>query len=70
LKDDEQLIKTNLQNIRLSLTEKRTAYAETTERSRPIKYILSLKDKGEIRGVFGRCVSFLLFICLFIFFTV
>jgi len=50
-------MKTKLQNIRQSLTEKRTAYAETTERSRPIQYILNLKDKGEIKGLLGRCVS-------------
>jgi len=56
-KSGEQEIQNNLQNIRQSLSEKRTAYAETTERSRPILYILSLKDKGEIRGLLGRCVS-------------
>lgn len=56
LKDNEQKIKTNLQNIRQTLSEKRTAYAETTERSRPIEYILSLKDKEKIHGVLGRCV--------------
>lgn len=57
LNEDEKQMKTKLQNIRQSLTEKRTAYAETTERSRPIQYILSLKDKGEINGLLGRCVS-------------
>lgn len=55
LNEDEKQMKTKLQNIRQSLTEKRTAYAETTERSRPIQYILSLKDKGEINGLLGRC---------------
>jgi len=50
-------LKTKLQNIRQSLTEKRSAYAETTERSRPIQYILNLKDKKEINGLLGRCVS-------------
>uniref|UniRef100_A0A2S2P266 Structural maintenance of chromosomes protein n=1 Tax=Schizaphis graminum TaxID=13262 RepID=A0A2S2P266_SCHGA len=55
LSEDEIQMKTKLQNIRQSLTEKRTAYAETTERSRPIQYILSLKDKGEIKGLLGRC---------------
>lgn len=60
LKSDEQQIKSNLQNIRMSLSEKRTAYAETTERSRPIQYILSLKDKGKMRGLLGRCVSALI----------
>lgn len=55
LKKDEQQFKEKLQNIRQSLSEKRTAYAETTERSRPIQYILSLKDKGEISGILGRC---------------
>lgn len=56
LKNEEQQIKTNLQNIRLSLSEKRTAYAETTGRSRPIQYILTLKDKKEVHGILGRCV--------------
>jgi len=55
LKSDEQRMKSDLQNIRHSLSEKRTAYAETTERSRPIQYVLSLKDKGEIPGILGRC---------------
>lgn len=58
LKNDEQQLKTNLNNVRQSLSEKRTAYAETTERSRPIQYILKLKDNGEIRGILGRCVSY------------
>lgn len=62
LKDDEIKTRKNLHNIRQSLSEKRTAYAETTERSRPIKYILSLKDKKEIGGVLGRCV------CRFVYF--
>lgn len=57
LNEDEIQMKTKLHNIRQSLTEKRTAYAETTERSRPIQYILNLKDKGEIKGLLGRCVS-------------
>lgn len=57
LKKDEDQIKTNLQNIRQSLSEKRTAYAETTERSRPIQFIINLKDKKEITGILGRCVS-------------
>lgn len=64
LKNEEDQIKTTLQNIRLSLSEKRTAYAETTERSRPIQYILSLKDKGKIRGLLGRCVSAFYFILI------
>ncbi|XP_050539980.1 structural maintenance of chromosomes protein 4 isoform X2 [Daktulosphaira vitifoliae] len=55
LQKDEQQIKINLQNIRQSLTEKRTAYAETTERSRPIQYILQFKESGEISGILGRC---------------
>lgn len=55
-------MKMKLQNIRQSLTEKRTAYAETTERSRPIQYILSLKDKEEIHGILGRCVCTFCFI--------
>lgn len=57
LQKDEQQMKEKLQNIRQSLTEKRSAYAETTERSRPIQYILTFKDSGEIRGILGRCVS-------------
>lgn len=56
MKNDEEQMKIKLQNIRQSLIEKRTAYAETTERSRPIQYILNLKDKGDISGVLGRCV--------------
>ncbi|XP_022172388.1 structural maintenance of chromosomes protein 4 [Myzus persicae] len=55
LNEDEIQLKTKLQNIRQCLTEKRSAYAETTERSRPIQYILNLKDKGEIKGLLGRC---------------
>ncbi|KAL4119341.1 hypothetical protein QTP88_012159 [Uroleucon formosanum] len=55
LNEDEVQLKTKLQNIRQCLTEKRSAYAETTERSRPIQYILNLKDKKEINGLLGRC---------------
>lgn len=55
LNEDEIQLKTKLQNIRQSLTEKRSAYAETTERSRPIQYILNLKDRKEINGLLGRC---------------
>lgn len=58
LKIDEQQIKTKLNNVRQSLSEKRTAYAETTERSRPIQFILNLKDNREISGILGRCVSY------------
>lgn len=57
LKNNEQQMTINLQNIRQSLTEKRTAYAETTERSKPTEFILKLKDSRKIRGVLGRCVS-------------
>ncbi|XP_025424025.1 structural maintenance of chromosomes protein 4 isoform X2 [Sipha flava] len=55
LKINEEQIKTKLQTIRQSLTEKKTAYAETTGRSRPILYTLKLKDEGKISGILGRC---------------
>lgn len=57
LKSNEEQMKSKLQTIRQSLTEKKTAYAETTGRSRPILYTLKLKDEGKISGILGRCVS-------------
>lgn len=55
--NNEQKLETDLKHIQKNLGEKRTAYAETTERSRPIQFVLNLKENGNIPGLLGRCVS-------------
>lgn len=57
LLNNEQKMEAELKHIQKNLGEKRTAYAETTERSRPIQFVLNLKDRGNISGILGRCVS-------------
>lgn len=50
-------MKTYLNYLQIMLTEKITAYMETTDYSLPIKRILNLKNNGMVEGILGRCVS-------------